>query len=1126
MATITVASLNTNGIRDNLKRKRTFEYCKNLKADLILLQESHITPDDRELWSYEWGGPLFASYGNNFSCGTLTLVAPHLSRRISKVLYDPGGRLVCITLSFPSSKLQVCNIYAPNQPSNRKVFFNSLSSYISGNIPCILVGDFNCVSNRNLDKKNTSAIGSNTGIVELTNFTDTHRMHDVWRNINPTLCAYTWLKPDGSDASRLDRFYTALHTFSCVIIDCPLSDHNAILGTFKLPNDSVRGKGYWKFNNKILLEEDFISLLTDCYKDWQTLKSAFPSITEWWEDVKGRIKRLTIKYCVKRARSQRELFLLLCSRSHPKSDLEQHLDENFQRAKIKSRASCISGEEQPSSAFFKLLATDLAAKHISAVRDHTGLVISDPKGINKVYENYYRNLFASKDTDPLVQTTLLENISHTTPTELNETLSAPLSGKELRTALRGMKNNRAPGSDGLTKEFYHTFWSIISLDLLEVYQTSFEKSELPASQKEGIVTLLPKKGDNLDPCNKRPITLLNVDYKILAKSLSSRLAKVMPQIISPFQTCSVQGHSIHQNLWFLRDLIYYATDRNLPCAVLSLDQEKAFDRVDQAFLWKVMSKFNLDSTFIKWVQLLYNGVSGKVIVNGFISDPFPIKCGVRQGCPLSPLLYVLFCEVLISLLHKCEKFKGFFIPGGLTVKCLAYADDISCFVSDYVSFRAIKTLLQQFEQATGAKLNIAKTCGLQVGKWKRERLPFEATWSNDILKINGIWFGCDNAINKTWDDCIVKLQNKLQQFKGRYFTLVTKVKIINTFILPVLVYPSMVYPFPDKYIKLVEKLIFSFIWSEKTELVTRKMIYRPTNEGGLGLLHFSSRMSFSLCKQVYDAVINDTTPHAYFLRFYCGISLRNSFPPLFCPTGPHVSINRPLYYTKIIETFSRLSLHKIDFSKMSLSRVYSVLKKISLGPVQYREDLWHLSEDHIWENVNCPLFDNRLRDLSWRIAHNALVTNLKRKHWGLGEGICPRVCLEFESIPHIFWECSFVNELWDWYQHFARQYCLGWRVTEAYALFGLNQPMVNKKDKDLLLLIAAYVRRRVWNARCCLVFDKINITPESILNSVKNDIKLHIRADFVRLNQNTFRKRYTKSTGFVHIENGSLKFTL
>ena len=117
-------------------------------------------------------------------------------------------------------------------------------------------------------------------------------------------------------------------------------------------------------------------------------------------------------------------------------------------------------------------------------------------------------------------------------------------------------------------------------DLLSVLNFSFRDGHFPISLWSGVITLLFKKGDRLNPANWRPITLLNVDYKICAQALAPRLLKVIHHMVGPDQTCGVPGRFIGKNVALLRDLAHYCEVTNFPTAILSLDQEKAFDRVD------------------------------------------------------------------------------------------------------------------------------------------------------------------------------------------------------------------------------------------------------------------------------------------------------------------------------------------------------------------------------------------------------------------------------------------------------------------------------------------------------------------------------------------------------------------
>ena len=142
----------------------------------------------------------------------------------------------------------------------------------------------------------------------------------------------------------------------------------------------------------------------------------------------------------------------------------------------------------------------------------------------------------------------------------------------------------------------------------------------------------------------RPISLLNIDYKIIPKIITIRLGKVLPKIIGIDQTCSVKGRSIFDNLHLLRNVIDYIDQKNLSACFICLDQEKAFDRVSRSYMFDTLTAFGFKERFLRWIKLLYNDISSSVIINNLISDPFPIKRDVGQGCSLAMLLYVICFE--------------------------------------------------------------------------------------------------------------------------------------------------------------------------------------------------------------------------------------------------------------------------------------------------------------------------------------------------------------------------------------------------------------------------------------------------------------------------------------------------
>jgi hypothetical protein len=227
-------------------------------------------------------------------------------------------------------------------------------------------------------------------------------------------------------------------------------------------------------------------------------------------------------------------------------------------------------------------------------------------------------------------------------------------------------------------------------------------------------SLVPKKGDKTSLKNWRPISLLNIDYKIISKVMATRLSKVMSSIISSDQTCCVPGRDIADNVLAMRDLVEFISDQNMGGYLIKIDQEKAFDRVNHNYLFKVLHRFGFPDYFIDWIKIFYTEVCSSVKINGYLSDSFPILRGIRQGCPLSALLYVLSAEPVRNLIVNNPHIKGIDV---FDQKALLFqhADDSTAFVKDFDSVKVICNCFDTYNRASGSKVNLGKSEILPLG---------------------------------------------------------------------------------------------------------------------------------------------------------------------------------------------------------------------------------------------------------------------------------------------------------------------------------------------------------------------------------------------------------------------------
>lgn len=179
-----------------------------------------------------------------------------------------------------------------------------------------------------------------------------------------------------------------------------------------------------------------------------------------------------------------------------------------------------------------------------------------------------------------------------------------------------MQGRKAPGIDGLTVKFYKEYWDILGPDLLHVQNESLAGGSLPLSCRRAVVTLLLKKGNLQEIKNRLPVSLLCVHYKILSKALASRLRGAMEQVIHRDQTYCVPGRSMVDNVYLIRDILELSSSLDSNAGLISLDQEKAFDRVEHKFLWKVMERFGFNSGFIAMIRVVYNDIESLLKFNG------------------------------------------------------------------------------------------------------------------------------------------------------------------------------------------------------------------------------------------------------------------------------------------------------------------------------------------------------------------------------------------------------------------------------------------------------------------------------------------------------------------------------
>ena len=392
---------------------------------------------------------------------------------------------------------------------------------------------------------------------------------------------------------------------------------------------------------------------------------------------------------------------------------------------------------------------------------------------------------------------------------------------------------------------------------------SFNNGCMTNEQRRGVISLIPKEGKNLHQLkNWRPISLLNVDYKIASKAIANRLKKVLNSVISNDQTGFLSNRYIGENIRLVLDCIDYANSENIPGMLLFLDFEKAYDKLEWNFVKKCLEMFGFGESLQKWISLFYTNIESCVINKGFISPYFKISRGLRQGCPLSCYIFILCAEIFGIALRKNVNIKGIKISNSES-KLTQFADDTTLILDGSKnSLLNAVNLIKDFGKISGLFANYSKSSILKIGSMRdKDNIVIPGSnfvWTQGPIKFLGVNISLDKKemFNLNYEGQLQKLNTVLHMWSQRGLTPIGKVAIIKslaiskiTFLLSVLPNP------PDDFLKRIEKSFFNFIWNGKQDKIKRETTYNKIEDGGLNMTNiylFKDAIKISWVKRFND----------------------------------------------------------------------------------------------------------------------------------------------------------------------------------------------------------------------------------------------------------------------------------
>ena len=433
----------------------------------------------------------------------------------------------------------------------------------------------------------------------------------------------------------------------------------------------------------------------------------------------------------------------------------------------------------------------------------------------------------------------------------NDMLTEVPSADEVKRAVFDLNGDSAPGPDGFSGHFYHYFWHIIGVDVVKSTQQFFLHNYIMPNLNSNLLILIPKVpgADRLD--NYRPIALTNFQFKIITKILSDRLGTIAAKILSTPQRGFILGRSIQDCIMITSEAVNMLHKRTYGNNLaMKIDIRKAFDTINWKFLIHVLKCFGFNQVFCDWIITILHSAKLSININGKAVGFFTCTRGVRQGDPLSPLLFCIAEEVLsrgIEDLVLKGRLTQIRATRSLTIPshCL-YADDILIFCKGTVA--NVKNVLHLFE---GYGNYSGQIVNAQKSKFYSSSIPLSRIYT--IGSLTGFSQGCipfsylgiplfkgkPKAIHLR--PVVDKIKFKLNSWKGRLLTFMGRVQLVNVVICSMLTYSFHVYKWPSSLLSEVAKAMRNFIWSgsvdqKKICTVSWSQLCKPKKEGGLAVM--------------------------------------------------------------------------------------------------------------------------------------------------------------------------------------------------------------------------------------------------------------------------------------------------
>eukprot|EP00253_Pinus_taeda_P002292 PITA_02292 len=635
-----------------------------------------------------------------------------------------------------------------------------------------------------------------------------------------------------------------------------------------------------------------------------------------------------------------------------------------------------------------------------------------------------------------------------------ENFIKPVTKEELLAIIKSSKKDKSPGPDGWPIEFFLHFYDLFKQDLLGMVEASRMSGNIHSALSSTFIALIPKKKNSKSFQDYRPIALCNSLFKIITKVIAERLKPILNLFITRDQHAFLKDRNIWDAVALTQESLFSLRTYNIKVAILKIDLKKSYDCVDGGLLRILLAKIGLRSKGNEWIMACVENVNFSIIINGIPSPFFKAERGLRQGCPLSPLLFILVMNTLSLHLNKAASelryrlikiCKDFFLSHNL------FMDDILIFAMlCKASWLCLYNILNKFQSASSICINKDKSklyhneTDMELVIWIASLIGIEAVSIGNGIKYLG--FSLKPIGNKKgdWSWLLDRFYKRISGWELRFLSLAGCFILVQAVLSQLAIYWAHLFSLPASIIKKMSTLAANFLWEGKSyqskfHLVKMNSISKSRKSGGWGLLDLRNFGNALLCKSLLKGIFGSSIligfdfikdgmtspfPPALVSFFHSrGIitwdklikSWSNSTPvwkdeaDLFLP--PHIRSSWSSIRLELQGLAIRCSGSK-DVLAWYLPRapspacVKDLYAALSLGPEISNQQIFPFS---LWK-VTCPLkmilfswLLFRKRNLTWEV--------LQKKGWQ-GPGKCALCQNAEEPNFHMFFQCPTSQQIW------------------------------------------------------------------------------------------------------------------